>query len=121
MDFITIFCGIFSIFIIPYTIKKYFKALRCLKLLYLFKDISSFNKYLSNFLIPLCNNCYFLIPGVFLVYIYAIVGLYYFSGLEYNKCRDPINLKYSQNWTVYEQSVFLCGNMECPVINSIQY
>ena len=68
------------------------------------------------------------VPALGLLYIYAAVGLYSFSGtcscyldLEYSKCRDPANKERTANWTVYEDRILLCGQKPCPVVNGTQY
>lgn len=50
-----------------------------------------------------------LIPAALFIYFYAIIGLYSFRDYEYTKCRDPSNKLLDSNWTVYEESIFLCG------------
>lgn len=63
-----------------------------------------------------------LLPAIFLIYIYAVVGLFSFVDYEYNKCRNPGNKNLSKGWSVYEGEVFLCGNgRSCPVVSGVQY
>ncbi len=57
-----------------------------------------------------------MIPALIIIYIYALVGLYTFSGnnlfnedFEYNRCRSSSNKLKTSSWTVYDEEVFLCG------------
>ena len=47
--------------------------------------------------------------------------LFYYTDLEYSKCRHPDNKEKTANWTVYSEEVFLCGQRPCPVVDGTQY
>ena len=117
------FCSLYA----PIEAIRVLKALRVLNLMNLLGKIEALGDTAKNIVNSMQKVLNVLIPAFFIIYIYAIVGLYSFAGkfinylgYEYNKCRDPANIYLEENWTVYSGPVSLCGALDCPMVDSIQ-
>lgn len=64
-------------------VARYFKAMRTLRMLFFIKEISILAKPVQNLLTALAKVGNILIPALVIIYVYAVVGLYTFSGTLY--------------------------------------
>lgn len=72
--------GIVGVAIPEDSISRYFKALRTLRLLFLIKEIDIWNRPASDLMQALAKVGNILIPAIVIIYVYAVVGLYAFTG-----------------------------------------
>ena len=80
---LTIVSGFIGYGLTDSEVQRYFKAIRALKLLFLIKEVKIFNEPASHLVNALAKVGNILIPALFIIYIYAVVGLYTFSGNPY--------------------------------------
>lgn len=80
----TIVFGFIGIGLEDDEVSRYFKALRTFRLIFLIKEIRIFNEPASYLMTALAKVGNILIPALFIIYIYAVVGLYTFSGNSAN-------------------------------------
>ncbi len=115
VELVTFACGVMWVVHPSVVILKYAKLLRPLRLLLVIGETSlivpAYNLFTS---VKAISKVLF--PAVLCIYIYAIVGLYTFSGTfviilgnEYSRCRDENVLLMKEEWTVYDDALFLCG------------
>jgi hypothetical protein len=88
---------------------RYLKAIKILRLLMIIKESDYLQISAAKLIFSLSSVGKILFPAALFIYFYAIIGLYSFRDYEYTKCRDPSNKLLSSNWTVYKDSIFLCG------------
>lgn len=79
--------GIVGVAIPEDSISRYFKALRTLRLLFLIKEIDIWNRPASDLMQALAKVGNILIPAIVIIYVYAVVGLYAFTGNSNNMPR----------------------------------
>ena len=63
--------------------QRYFKAIRTLRLIFFIKEVNFLNEPTAYLMGALAKVCNILIPFFLIIYVYAVVGLYAFSG---NSC-----------------------------------
>ena len=81
LDFITIASSFIGLNISDIDVAKYFLAVRILKLIFIIKEIPNLNQEMIIFLSSLRKAVSILVPAIILTYIYAVVGLHFFSGI----------------------------------------
>ena len=80
LDFLTIICGFVGYGLNNDDVARYFKAIRALRLLFIIKEIKILNEPANSLMTALAKVGNVLIPALFIIYIYAVVGLYTFAG-----------------------------------------
>lgn len=80
IDFFSIIAGIIGCSITEDEVSRYFKAVRTVKLLFLIKEVEILNKPASALMAALAKVGNILVPALVIIYVYAVVGLYTFTG-----------------------------------------
>ena len=79
-DFLLVISGIVAYSLEDGEPQRYFKAFRTLRLIYFIKEIKFLNEPSAHLIMALAKVGNLLIPALLIIYIYAVVGLYSFSG-----------------------------------------
>jgi hypothetical protein len=81
---VSIISGLCGCLISDPEISRYLKAIRTIKLLFIIKEIEILCKPASDLMNALAKVGNILIPAIVIIYVYAVVGLYTFSGICYH-------------------------------------
>jgi hypothetical protein len=82
MDFSLVGLGITGYLLEEGEVLRYVKAFRALRLIFLIKEIKFLNEPTTHLITALAKVGNILIPCLLIIYVYAVVGLYSFSGIH---------------------------------------
>ena len=83
LDFLTIASAFIGHNISNDETGKYLLAIRALKLIFMIKEVQEPNEEVGRFMSSFKKASYILVPALILIYIYAIIGLYSFLGIQF--------------------------------------
>ena len=83
LDFLTIVSAFIGHNISNDETGKYLLAIRALKLIFMIKEVQELNEEVGRFMSSFKKASYILVPALILIYIYAIIGLYSFLGIQF--------------------------------------
>ena len=63
-------------------VNKYFLAIRALKVIFLIRDVPDLSEEMGIFMNSFKKASFILVPALCLIYVFTIVGLYSFLGIQ---------------------------------------